>query len=356
MSQTVTHKVDISIATFFKVVVLLAATYFLYQVLDVLALVFVAIIFATALEPAVSWLQRNHIPRALSVLIMYLLIFLVFSLIVVLIVPPLVTQLTELAKSFPDYYNRLVSAFSTLDAGAQDEVSQSLQQGLQNLGANLAQATSSILATLVGVFGGILQFMVTLVIAFYLVVNEDGVKRFVRSITPSSYQPYVTQLMHRIQLKLGSWLRGQLLLMLIIGVLTYVGLSLLGMEYALVLALWAGLTEIVPYVGPILGAIPAVFLAFSISPLEALLVLGLYTVIQQLENNIITPMVMKRAVGLNPVVSIVVILIGAKLGGVVGAIISIPLATTVAVFLSDFFEKRLTDELKVEGETPEAGA
>lgn len=351
MIKTDTMKIEISIATFFKALVIIAAVYFLYRVVDVLALVFVAIIFATALEPAVNWMNRNHIPRALSVLVLYLLIFLILSLIIVLMVPPLIDQVTELAKSFPYYYERLLSAFSYFSGTGQDTVASTLQQSLQSLGANLAQATTSILSTLVSVFGGLLQFVVLLTVAFYLVVEEDGILRFIRSITPSVYHPYIIQMMRRLKAKLGSWLRGQLLLMLIIGVLTYIGLSLLGAKYALVLALWAGITEIIPYVGPILGAVPAIFLALSVSPMQALLVGAMYLVIQQLENNIIVPLVMKKTVGLNPIISIVAIAIGAKLGGVIGAVLSIPVAVSLGVFLSDFFEKKLLEELKLENES-----
>ena len=345
-------KLDISVALLLKVLIVVAAVYFLYRVLDVLVLVFVAIIFATALEPAVNWMNRNHIPRVLAVLMLYLVIFLVLSLIVVLMVPPLVSQVTELARSFPYYYERLLSIFSYVSGSGQDEVAGTLQQSLQNLGANLTQATSSIVATLVSIFGGILQFIVLLTVDFYLVIEEDGIIRFIRTVTPSTYQPYISQMMRRLKSKLGLWLRGQLLLMLIIGVLTYIGLTLLGAKYALILALWAGITEIIPYVGPILGAVPAVFLALSVSPLQALLVVALYLVVQQLENNIIVPMVMRRTVGLNPIVSIIAIAIGAKLGGVIGAILSIPVAVSVGVFLSDFFEKRLSRELELEGEPP----
>lgn len=346
-------KVDLSAASLFKALLLVAAVYFLYRVIDVLALVFVAIIFATALEPAVNWLNRLHLPRALAVLVLYLVIFLSLSLIMVLIVPPLVAQVTELARSFPYYYERLLFIFSDVAGTGQDRVVSTLQQGLQNLGSHLTEATRSIISALVSIFGGILQFIVLLTIAFYLVIEEDGIMRFVRAVTPSVYQPYMVQIMRRLKQKLGSWLRGQLLLMLIIGVATYIGLSLLGAQYALLLALWAGLTEIIPYVGPILGAVPAIFLALSISPLQALLVTALYIVIQQLENSIIVPMVMRRTVGLNPIITIIAIVIGAKLGGVMGAILSIPVAVSVGVFLSDFFEKRLTKELELEGESPE---
>jgi len=184
------------------------------------------------------------------------------------------------------------------------------------------------------------QFVATFMMAFYLVVQENGLKHFVRSITPSRYQATVADAMNKIQDKLGLWLRGQLLLMLIIGVFDYLGLRLLGMDYALILALWAGVTEIIPYVGPILGGIPPVFLALSISPARALWVALFFLVAQQLESNFVVPIVMKRAVGLNPVISISVVLIGARLGCVVGARMAIPMATVAAVVVSDVFEAR----------------
>ncbi len=333
--------INISFATLFRIVVAVVALYFVYQILDVLALVFVAIILSTALDPSVDWMQRHRIPRSLAVLIIYLLLFFVISITLVLLVPPLARQMFELAHSLPSYYGKLVSSFSSFGGvGFQDEVSTTLQQALQQLGGSLGRATTSIVATLAGVFGGIVQLVIMLVMTFYLIVEEHGLKRFIRSVTPDQHQAYLEGLMNRIQEKLGWWLRGQLLLMLIIGVLAYIGLKVLGIEYALVLALWAGLTELVPYVGPVLGAIPAIFLALSVSPIAALWVLGLYVLIQQLENQVVVPMVMRRAVGLNPIVSIAVVLIGAKLGGVVGAIMAIPVATAVAVGVSDYLESR----------------
>lgn len=325
--------------------------YFVYQILDVLALVFVAIILSTALDPWVDWFQRNRVPRGLAMLIIYFLLFVVISLVLILMVPALATQLGQLANSFPYYYGKLAAGFYSWETGAGDSVSAALQQTLQSLGASLAQATSSVLSTVAGIFGGLLQFMVVLVMTYYLVVDETGLKRFIRSLTPSQHQDYIWDLMTRIQHKLGLWLRGQLLLMLVIGLLTYVGLAVLKgfglvqMDYILVLALWAGLTEVVPYIGPVLGGIPAVFIALAVSPVQALIVLGLYVLIQQLENNFIVPMVMKKAVGLNPIVSIVVVLVGAKLGGVVGALMSIPVATAIAVVLSDVFDQHLTQQL-----------
>ena len=128
---------------------------------------------------------------------------------------------------------------------------------------------------------------------------------------------------------------GQILLMLIIGVLTYIGLFFLDVKYALTLALIAGLFELIPYVGPFIALIPAAILAFIQAPLLGLLVVILYVVIQQLENYVIVPQVMKKTVGLNPIVIIIVMLIGAKLAGVIGIILSVPLTASIAEFLKD---------------------
>ncbi|MBL7155340.1 MAG: AI-2E family transporter, partial [Candidatus Portnoybacteria bacterium] len=178
-------------------------------------------------------------------------------------------------------------------------------------------------------------------ISFYLAVQEKGAKRFLVSLTPNEHQSYLADLIERIESKIGGWLRGQLLLMFIIGCLTYIGLYFLGVKYALTLALVAALLEIIPYIGPILAAIPAVILAFFQSPFLALLVILLYIVIQQLENYIIVPQVMKRAVGLNPVVIIIVMLIGAKLAGLLGIILAVPVTAAAAEFLKDLQKREI---------------
>ncbi len=348
-------ELTISFTTIAKVLLALLAAYFFYSILDILGLLFVAVVVSAAFGPWVDWLHRYSIPRSVSVMLIYLFIFAFISLVIFLMVPPLQEQIGNLAASIPNYYGKLVTGIShwqgentTLDT------SNTVESLLNNLGSNLAGATSSIFATLNSIFGGIVQMMVILVISFYLIVQENGLKKLIRAVTPLKYQTYLIQTFHRINLKLGSWFRAQLVLMVTIGLVTYIALRFAGMEYALVLALWAGLTEIIPYIGPLIGAVPALFLAFAISPTLGLVVLIIYIVIQQLENNLLVPTIMKKAVGLNPVISIMVILIGAKLGGVLGAILSIPLATTVAVLLSDLFEDwKVTEQVaEVPDSTP----
>ena len=186
--------------------------------------------------------------------------------------------------------------------------------------------------------GGLFSIFMLLVLTFYFSADDQFVKRSVRVFIPVKYQPYSTNLINRIQEKLGLWIRGQLILCLIIFSMSWLGLSLLGVKYALVLAVFAGVTEFIPYLGPFLGAIPAVFVGFTQAPYLGLLVIGLYIIIQQAENLFIVPMVMKRAVGLNPVVVIIAMLIGGTMAGILGILIAIPVATAISVAVSDFVD------------------
>src|SRR3989338_7190489 len=348
-----TTNINIPFRTIMRIVLVMLGIYFLYLSLDVLALLFISIIVASALTPWVDWWQRYRIPRSVGVIIIYVVVFFVFSAMIFLLIPPLVEQIRALAINLPNIYGRAVLGLQQLQNGVDIDTAATLQSALDNLGSSLAKATTSIFTALNSIFGGLIQLMVVLVISFYLIVQENGLKKFLRSVTPAKYQPYLMQLINRINIKIGQWFRAQLLLMLVIFALTYLGLWALGMNYVLVLALCAGLTEIIPYIGTIIGAVPAIFLAFTVSPTMGFLVLLLYVVIQQLENNILVPTIMRKAVGLNPIVSILVILVGAKIFGIIGAVLSIPVATVVAVFMSDFFEgwRGSVDSLAPEEET-----
>jgi len=334
-SQTI----NISLSAILRVVLVLLALVFLYLIWDILIIVFVAIIIAAAINGPVSWLQRHKVPRLLGVIFIYLVLLLLLALIVTLIFPPLAEQVKQLATHFPEVMEKI--GLSVQEWWGKYKLEGNLQTLLDTVGGKLDQAAGSVFGTIVDLFGGLVSAVIILVISFYLAVQEKGAKRFLVSLTPNDHQSYLADLIERIERKIGGWLRGQLLLMFIVGLLTYIGLYFLGVKYALTLALVAALLEIIPYIGPILAGIPAVILAFFQSPFLALLVILLYVVIQQLENYIIVPQVMKRAVGLNPVVIIIVMLIGAKLAGLLGIILSVPMAAAVAEFLKDLQKKEI---------------
>jgi len=337
--------INISTVTIVKFILILLALYFFYLVREILVIIFVSLILASALDPWVSSLQKRKIPRGLGIIFIYLILFFIFSFAFSLIIPPIVSQVKELSITFPHYLEKVISGVSALkEYASQHGVLDNLKGSLDAFAANLEGAAGGVFSTVSGIVGGILSFFLILVMTFYMVVEESAMKKIIWSVAPEEYQPYIMQLISRMQGKIGLWLRGQLILSLIIFVLTFLGLKILGVNYALTLALIAGLTEFIPYLGPILASIPAIFLAFTQSPMLALFTLGLYYIIQLMENHIIVPKLMQKVVGLNPIVSIVVILVGFKVAGVIGAIISLPVATAIGVFLKDLFEGKGTRE------------
>ncbi|MDD5040633.1 MAG: AI-2E family transporter [Patescibacteria group bacterium] len=330
--------INISTKTILKVILIAGLLALLYLLRDVVLILIVSIIIATALNPWINALQRRRVPRILATAFIYLAFFGSFIIVLVLMIPPIANEISEITKNFPVYYNRILADFTRFrEYSMQQGLLNNLQAALQSLQANMGQTTAGVFNAVASVFGGFLSFIGIVVITFYMLLEENALKKFIRSLTPAKYQPYVFQLMNRAQERLRLWLRGQLILCLIIGVLAFIGLRILGVKFSLVLGLWAGLTEFIPYLGPFLGAVPAVFIALTAgSFLKAVLVIAWYVVIQQLENHLLVPKVMEKTVGLNPLVVIIVMLVGAKLAGVVGIMLAVPFALIIKAFAEDF--------------------
>jgi len=331
--------INISTATIIKIILILLLVAVLYLLRDVILILLISIVLAWALNSWVNALQRRKVPRVLATAFIYIAVFGAFIVILILLIPPMAKQINEISKNLPIYYNRIISDFQKFrEFSIQQGFLQNIQNSLQALQTNLAQTTAGVFSTVVSIFGGFLSFIGVIVITFYILIEENALKKFVRSITPVKFQPYIFQLMNRAQERLRLWLKGQLILCLIISVFAFIGLGIGGVKYALVLALWAGLTEFIPYLGPFLGAIPAVFIALTTSGfLQAIFVVVWYIVIQQVENHILVPKVMEKTAGLNPLVVIIVMLIGAKVAGILGLILAVPVALIVKVFAEDFF-------------------
>jgi predicted PurR-regulated permease PerM len=328
--------IEISSGTILRTIFILLLLWFFYLVRDIIALVFVAIIITSAIDPIVDWLQKRKVPRALTVLVVYILFLSVLGSAVGLLIPPLSTEIRGLGENFPALTEKLSGYFKIVRDYA---TSHNLQQQVANFTGSVAekisQAGSSILGGTVSFIGGIFSFVVVLSIAFYMSVQEKGIKKFIASLAPVEHSGYVSDLVDRIQFKMGRWLQGQMFLMLVIFALDYLGLLLIGAPYALVLALIAGILEIIPYIGPVVSAVIAVAVSFLHGPVTGLLVLALFVIVQQLEGYLLTPLVMKKAVGLNPVVVILALMIGAKLGGVLGIIVAVPIATALGEIVND---------------------
>jgi predicted PurR-regulated permease PerM len=255
--------------------------------------------------------------------------------------PPIISEINSISNNFPSYIESLSSKFSLLkDYSLKYGLLDNTKSSFDIVTGYLHNTASGVFVTLFNIFGGIFSFVLILVLTFYMVVEESAIKKLVWSIAPEKNQPYVMHLVNRIQLKLGHWLRGQLIVSFSLVVMSYIGLEILGVNYALVLALSVGLFSFIPYMGAILGAMPAVFIAFTQSPLLAILAIILFYIVHFIEGNFLQPKIMQKAVGLNPIVSILAILAGFKLAGFIGAIVSIPVSTALSIFVKDFFSSK----------------
>ena len=333
--------IDISLATMIKVLAVVLAAAFLYFIRDIILLVFISLVLSSAIGPWVNFLQRWKVPRTLGTMFIYVCAFGMIFFSLWLLIVPISTEIRNLSDDFPTYWERVSYGWQSFESFSQSHGWQ--QEVLDAIKS--AQAAATVLAS--NIFGGALSFIggafslvVVMVITFYLAVYDRQMKRRIASFLPEKYKVYSTHLINRMQEKIGLWLRGQLVLSLIIFLLVLIGLSLLGVKYVWVLALLAGVTEFIPYFGPIFGAVPAVFIAFTQSPALGFMVLALFVFIQQAENYLITPQVMRKAVGLNPVIVVVAMLVGAKLAGIAGIIIAIPVTTALSVVVADIMAHR----------------
>jgi len=351
--------INISTGTVLKTIGLLLILAFVWFIRDIILIVFIAIIFAAVIEPLVNILEswslntlKRKIPRGVLVLLLYLVLFLFLYLIVRMIIPPIVEQVALLTSNFPDLWGKIVENFNSLKQYSEDQgLVDNIQQSLKGLQGGLEAAAGGVYSFIIAIFRSAVNFLLVLVIIFYLVVEKNAINKLFKAVAPAQYHSYLIGLFGVIQKKIGAWARGQLILGLIIGVLSFIGLIILLPKYALVLAIIAAVTELVPYLGPILGSIPAIFLAFAVPPFSlwrGVAVLILYVVIQQVEEKIIVPQVMKKQLGLNPVVIIIVMLIGFRLAGIIGLVLAIPVATAVGVIVKDFFDKSELPAIKKE--------
>jgi predicted PurR-regulated permease PerM len=344
------QKFELSYTSIIRVILVLAVIFFLYLIREILALLFISLVFATAVGPWVGWFEEKFkIPRSLSVIIIYVLVIGIFGLAITLLIPPLTEQVGQIAVSFPEFYNNIVTTFSGTADTPDPLVVSNINRILGSFQGSLEKVTGNIFGAVTAIFGNLISIAAVLVITFYMVIDERGIKRIIRSVVPKKSEEYAMGLAGRIEKKMGLWLRGQLVLMFVVGLLTYILLSIFGVKYALILAVVAGVLEVIPFIGPIVSAIPAILIALTTGPAWQVLAVALiYIGVQQIENNVIVPKIMQKAVGLNPIIVISAILMGAKLGGVVGAILAVPVAAAIAVVVGDMFQIQALEQIAPE--------
>ncbi len=343
--------IEFTAGTVMKTIVILFLTYLVWVLRDLFLIILTSVVIASAVEPATRWLIKRKIPRALAVIMLYLSVIVAIATTITLVLPPLAQDIKNTITTLPQYIQSVDSSDLEKIPGLSlvfNQFTTSFASGelFQQVGGYAGQASFGFFQTAGTVFGSIFSFALIIVISFYLAVQDDGVASFLRVVTPVKHEKYVLDLWKRSQRKIGLWMQGQILLGLIVGVLTYLGLSILGVQNALLLALVAAVFELIPIFGPILAAIPAVGIALIQDGFSfALVVLGLYLIIQQFENHLIHPLVVKKIVGIPSLMAILSLIVGAQLAGFLGMIIAVPVAAALMEFLSDV-EKQKVKELE----------
>lgn len=309
---------------------LVGAGWLLFQTRGILISIFLAYIINAALLPIVHFLHKKGVPHFFAAFIPFVIILIFIALTIVPLVPFVAGQVKSLLVGLPTYVKQSAEVVGlSIDA---NQIQNMVSQEVNNAGRNAFAVTSR-------VFGGLFSTLTVLVVSFYLILYHDRFKNNIAHLFSKADRPRVLETLELVDDKLGSWLRGQLILSLFIGVITWIVLSLLGLPYAVPLAILAGILEVVPTLGPVLSSVPAIVVALSISPTMALFVILAYILIQMTENNLLVPKIMQHAVGLNPIVIIVAITAGADLLGILGALLAIPFVSFLIVVFNGFNEE-----------------
>ncbi len=341
--------VHIGVGTVIKTVLVLVGFYALWLLSDLLLVLLTSIVVASSVEPAAKWFMARKFPRTLAVLTVYVFFLSLFGIIFFFFLPPLIKEFSQFFSSFPGYFSFLDKWNPWGDVLDYRQIltnlASSFTGGTQAALGGAADAAGGIIRTVGGVFRGLVSFILVMVISFYLAVQEKGIENFLKIIVPQKNEKYVIDLWYRSQHKIGRWMQGQIILGVLVGVLVYLGLVVMGVPHAFLLAVVAATFELIPVFGPTLAAVPAVIIGFTGSATLGLTVIAFYVIIQQFENHLIYPIVVRKVVGVPPILVIIALLIGLKLAGFMGVVLSVPLAAALMEFVNDV-EKRKAEEPK----------
>ncbi len=341
----------------------------LFYIRDLVLVVLAAVVIASAMEPFTLWLGKHRVARLPSVILMYLALAGVIFGIFYFFLPSLLNDTSNFLASAPRYLDSIsiwdplqkdnITDSKTAVQTLSEDLNQSRQavssissvssfsQVVTDIRAAVSNLSQGFVKTVSIVFGGILSSVLIIVISFYLSVQEDGVAEFLRFVTPQHQEKYVIDLWRRVQKKIGLWMQGQLILALVVGLLVYLVLTIFGPSLhvgnPLLLAFLAAVFETIPLFGPILSAIPAVSTSYSDGSLSTALAVALiYLIIHQLENNLIYPLVVKKIVGVPPILVILALIVGWKLAGFLGVLLSVPVATMLVEYFDDVQKSKQT--------------
>lgn len=344
------NSLNISTGTIVRFVLIVGLTLLLYFLRDVVLIVLAAIVISSSIEPGVRFFEKRKIFRVFAVVIIYLIISLLLGAIIVSVIPILLSETSGVISNIPNYLSQVNSVVPLLDESILQgyvpvisEIAESVSNPsfISNVNTTISGVQGNVINNVGNIFGSILNFLMIVVLSFYFSVTEDGVGHFLRIITPIKYEGYVESLWNRTKEKIGAWMQGQVLLAVLVGLMVYVGLLIGGVKHAMLLGFLAAFLELIPVFGPVLAAIPAIALTLLDKGITGGFGVFLwYLIVQQFENHLFYPLVVKKIVGISPLIVILALFIGAKLGGVLGIILSVPASVLLVEFLDDLDKKK----------------
>lgn len=326
--EKVTH--EISWGSLWKVLVMVALGIAIFSVRNVLVNIFLALVISAGIGPFVDFFERKGVPRILGTVLVYATIFLLVGLVIYAVLPVAYLELGGVTTNLMDLTGNIFNLASS------EDIISSLRDKISGISGDILPSEFSLTGILSSLFGGISFMVMTVIISFYLSASRDGTEWFLRAIMPEKYEDRMINIFRRSKKKIGNWLQTQIILSFIMGVMAFLGLSLIGVRHAFVLGLAAGVFEIVPFVGPVFAGGMAVLVALSDSFILAVYALIVFIAIQQIEGNLLIPLLMRKSVGLHPVVVLASFMIGVKLLGFVGMILAVPTAVILQEALDDW--------------------
>lgn len=341
-----TTSISISSGTIIKTIVWLAVFAGLFYVRDFVIALFVAVVLASAAEMPVKSMMKWGLSRSIAVSFIFLFLIGLIAAVLAIFVPPLADDIARFVRTLPQLLDSVHIfgkdlGFRDLSANIQ-ELSATIDRGqILTVLKNTFFGTGGVFATGAALIGGVVNLLLTFVLAFYLALEENGVQKFLRLIVPKSEEQYVTDLWIRSQRKIGMWMQGQLLLSLLVALLVYIPMLILDMPYAALLGVLAFAGELIPMVGLTFATIPALVIAWAHGGLPLLgIVAVIYFIVSQLENHVLYPRVMNKMVGVPSVIVIIALVIGAKFAGIWGVILSVPIAAILMELASDLDKRK----------------
>ena len=319
-------KVEITLKTILLTLAVIIGVQVAWMVKDVIFSLVIGFILMSAFNPTVTYLEKFRIPRALSALVIFAMLIGGIRYLVAVILPPIIEETVLLVKNLPGQLQQAEWLQSPLIRSFE----------LEERAREAAPAiTNSLFGILSQAFSNVLFILTTLFFGYYLLIEEHAVRRFLLHIVPPPEAGRIELVMDKVERRMRDWLWGQLILMFTIGTLTYIGLTLIDVRFAIPLAVIAGLLEVIPIIGPTVSVVPALLFTAPESTFLGLSVLALYFIVQQIENQILVPLVVRKTVGLNPIVTLLVLILGGRFAGIAGMFLAIPITLFIETVLHE---------------------